>query len=180
MQVEKNKIRSRIKAQKAFLAPQYKKQSAQAVKEAIEQLPQYQTARSILLYKSLPDELPTEPMLLEWYPQKKIYLPIVEGDEITIGEYIPGHLQSGAYGIDEPERHITGPVQIDMAIIPGVAFSADKARLGRGRGYYDKLLSRMDTYKIGIAYHMQLLPRLPAEPHDINMDCIITEKETII
>lgn len=177
--MEKNNIRQQIKKLKTTLTPQYRQQSAVAVKNAVEQLPQYAASRSILLYNSLPDELSTYPMLCEWYPHKKIYLPIVEGDEITIGEYRPGQMHKGAYGIIEPEKNITGPVEIDMAIIPGIAFDADKTRIGRGKGYYDKLLSRINTYKIGIAYHIQLLANLPCQPHDIKMDCIITEKTTI-
>lgn len=178
--MEKNNIRQQIKALKSALTPQYKQQSSEAVKSAIEQLPQYASARSILLYNSLPDELSTRQMLAAWHPRKKIYLPIVEGDQITIGEYQPGQMQCGAYGIIEPRKHMTEPVQIDMAIIPGVAFDTAKTRIGRGKGYYDKLLSRLHTYKIGIAYHIQLLADLPSQPHDIKMDCIITEQETII
>lgn len=178
--MEKSKIRRQIKELKATLSPRYKIQSAAAVKAAIEAHPLYGVSRSILLYNSLPDELSTQPMLQAWYPEKKIYLPVVEGDEITIGEYRPEQMHIGAYGIIEPDIRLSRPVKIDMAIIPGVAFDTDKTRIGRGRGYYDKLLSRIETYKIGIAYHIQLLSHLPCRPHDIKMDCIITEKETII
>lgn len=178
--MEKNDIRRYIKERKARLSPQYRQQCALAVKAAVEKVPQFAAARTVLLYNSLPDELSTRAMLDDWYPGKKIYLPIVDGAEITIGEYIPGRMHEGAYGISEPESGINAPVQIDVAVIPGVAFAADKTRLGRGRGYYDRLLSRISTYKIGIAYHMQLLPSLPGELHDVRMDCVITEKETVI
>jgi 5-formyltetrahydrofolate cyclo-ligase len=64
--------------------------------------------------------------------------------------------------------------EIDLAVIPGVAFDRLGARLGRGKGYYDRLLSQMpNAYKIGICFPFQLLERLPSEPHDVLMNEVI-------
>ena len=69
------------------------------------------------------------------------------------------------------------PSEIDLVIVPGTAFTAAGARCGRGRGYYDKYLSRPDVHavKVGVCFAHQLVGELPAEPHDVAMDCVVTE-----
>ncbi|WP_295937202.1 5-formyltetrahydrofolate cyclo-ligase [uncultured Alistipes sp.] len=68
------------------------------------------------------------------------------------------------------------PVDIDLIVVPGVAFTVAGARMGRGRGYYDKYLSQsgLRAVKIGVCYAHQLVPELLVEPHDVFMDCVIT------
>ena len=69
--------------------------------------------------------------------------------------------------------------EIDLIIVPGVAFDRQHNRLGRGKGFYDRLLSTLDVPKIGICYDFQLKDQIPAEPFDRKMDLIITEKEIL-
>ena len=90
--------------------------------------------------------------------------------------YIPNTLQRGAFGINEPQgEEPCTPSEIDVIIVPGVAFTKDGKRCGRGKGYYDKYLSRegFRAVKIGICYTEQLAECIPNEPHDITMDCVI-------
>ena len=75
--------------------------------------------------------------------------------------------------MDRPES------EIDLTIVPGVAFDRQHNRLGRGKGFYDRLLSTLDVPKIGICYDFQLKDQIPAEPFDRKMDLIITEKEIL-
>ena len=138
----------------------------------------FQTARTICLYNSLPDEVDTAMLLAKALLMgKRVLLPKVVGDELELRIHTPGSLLSGAYGIMEPTGELF-PVEsyheIDLAIIPGVAFDRLGARLGRGKGYYDRLLSQMpNAYKIGICFPFQLLERLPSEPHDVLMNEVI-------
>jgi 5-formyltetrahydrofolate cyclo-ligase len=68
--------------------------------------------------------------------------------------------------------------EIDLAVIPGVAFDRHGARLGRGKGYYDRLLSLMlNAYKIGICFPFQLLEHIPSEPHDVLMNEVVSGTE---
>lgn len=69
--------------------------------------------------------------------------------------------------------------EIDLIIVPGVAFDRQRNRLGRGKGFYDRLLSTLNVPKIGISYDFQLKDQIPVEPFDRKMDLIITEKEII-
>lgn len=88
----------------------------------------------------------------------------------------PQDLAIGAYGIAEPTGKVfTDYKAIDLAVIPGMAFDKDGHRLGRGKGYYDKLLPYIPAVKIGICFPFQLIEEVPAEPFDICMNTIITK-----
>jgi len=85
----------------------------------------------------------------------------------------------GVYGIEEPTGEaFTDYAAIDFIVVPGVAFDAKGNRLGRGKGYYDRLLPRIPTaYKAGICFPFQLVEEVPAESFDVRMDIIITINE---
>lgn len=142
----------------------------------------WRSAGTVLLYHALPDEVDTR-LLLEnaLGMDKRVLLPKVCGDSLTVHEYTgPESLSVGAYGIQEP----TGP-QVDLdqiirqnggdllVIVPGMAFDHHGNRLGRGKGYYDRLLSNDRMYKIGICYSYQYLTHIPSEEHDIRMNEVI-------
>lgn len=172
---DKAGIRTYIRAQKALLAPLEKNRQEHEVWRAVEALPAFAQARHILLYHSLPDELSTRNLFVRWHSMGKLlYLPVVAGDNLVIRLYNPEQLQKGAYGIFEPQGDNIDPSTIELVIVPGVAFDALGNRLGRGKGYYDRLLSHMHAVKVGVCYACQLLPRVPAYPHDCRMDCVVT------
>ena len=87
------------------------------------------------------------------------------------------HLETGAFGIQESTGEVfTDYASIDLAVIPGVAFDAEGNRLGRGQGFYDRLLTRLqhyNIYKIGVCFDFQRVEHVPTEPHDIPMDEIL-------
>lgn len=142
----------------------------------VEASAQWQRAQTVLLYHSLPDEVDTHDLIRRTAASgKQVLLPVVDGDDLQLRRYYPSAtLSEGAFHILEP----TGPAFTDTdavgyALIPGIAFTPDGWRLGRGRGYYDRLLPRLsNAYKVGICWPFQLLPQLPSEPHDVRMDDI--------
>ena len=102
----------------------------------------------------------------------------MEGDDLRLLRYTgPDSLRKGAFGIWEPKADGEEAVEgaIDLIIVPGVAFDAQGHRLGRGRGFYDRLLSSLDTPKVGICFDFQLVPSVPVESFDHPMDHVITE-----
>lgn len=132
--------------------------------------------RVIALYASLPDEPRTQQLIELLAGRFTIVLPRVCGDVMDFYPYVNGALQCGAFGIDEPlGEEPVSPDIIDVAIIPGVAFSVAGCRLGRGKGYYDRYMSRegFRAFKIGVCFAEQLLDELPCESHDIMMDTVI-------
>jgi len=86
-------------------------------------------------------------------------------------------LEKGAFGIQESTGTVfTDFASIDLAVIPGVAFDAAGNRLGRGQGFYDRLLTRLqqyNIYKIGICFDFQRVGNVPTEAHDVRMDEIL-------
>lgn len=101
---------------------------------------------------------------------------MVVGDELELRLYTgPADLSIGSYGIAEPTGELfTDYAAIDLAVIPGVAFDAVGHRLGRGKGYYDRLLPHIGATKIGICFPFQWVEEVPAEPFDICMDEVIS------
>lgn len=119
----------------------------------------------------------THSFIEKWSKKKDIILPVVVGEELELRLYTgPQDLAIGAYGIAEPTGEVfTDYKSIDLAVIPGVAFDMAGHRLGRGKGYYDKLLPRISAFKIGICFPFQLIEEVPAESFDICMNTIITK-----
>jgi len=107
--------------------------------------------------------------------------PRVTGDRLDLFRVTSLYeLQPGAWGIREPAAdpaNALAPESIDLIVVPGVAFTRHGARLGRGGGFYDRLLSWLPphTCKMGVCFDFQLLPELPMDPHDMHVDCIATE-----
>ena len=142
----------------------------------------FQKASCIAFYHALPGEVKTAHFIEKWYKHKRILLPVVKGNDLQLFLYAgQKSLKIGAFGIWEPsEDSLTVPEEeIDLVIVPGVAFDKQHNRLGRGKGFYDRLLSTLSAPKIGICYSFQLKEHIPTEPFDKKMDLIITEKETL-
>ena len=145
----------------------------------VEQLAQFQRANIVLLYWSMDDEVYTHKFVNRWYKEKTILLPCVDGDDLRLRQYTgPECLQSGPqFGIDEP----TGPEftdlnKVEMIVVPGVAFDIHNNRMGRGRGFYDRLLkSTPNAFKVGVAFNFQLFDKIPVESFDVPMDKVVSE-----
>lgn len=153
------------------------RQSAEIL-AALEAHPAFRAAKTILLYHSLKDEVDTHEFIRKWSRTKRILLPVVVGDDLELRIYTgPNDLAIGAYGIEEPTGEVfTDYASIDFIAVPGVAFDRNGNRLGRGKGYYDRLLPRIPSaYKAGICFPYQVVEEVPAEAFDIRMDEIITQ-----
>lgn len=147
----------------------------------VEQLPQFREADTVLAYYSLDDELFTHDFVQRWADKKTILLPKVVGDDLTLHRYTDRQsLREGAFGIMEPcTPQFTDYAAVDLVIVPGVAFDRLGNRLGRGRGYYDRLFADLlpcSIYKVGVCYPFQLVPHVPTEPTDVRMDMVISAK----
>jgi 5-formyltetrahydrofolate cyclo-ligase len=131
-------------------------------------------ARTILLYASLEDEVDTHPFIHKYFKEKQLLLPVVNKDYLQIHLY-EDEIKLGAFNIEEP----TGPIfndydRIDLVIVPGMAFDKKMHRIGRGKGYYDKLLPSIKAPKYGICFDFQFFEHIPSEVHDVKMDAVFT------
>ena len=139
----------------------------------------WRAAGIVLLYHALPDEVSTDMLIHSAEMMDKvILLPVVVGDDLELRIYEgPSSLKVGAYGIMEP----VGPIfpeseydRIDLAIIPGMAFDPYGNRLGRGKGYYDRLLPRLgNALRIGVCFPFQKVDSVPSEAHDIKVNDVV-------
>ena len=106
-------------------------------------------------------------------------LPCVDGDDLRLRQYTgPECMVSGEqFGIGEPTgEEWTDLAAVELIAVPGVAFDREGNRMGRGRGFYDRLLkSTPNAVKIGLAYNFQMLDAIPTEPHDVKMNLVITD-----
>lgn len=139
----------------------------------------FAAAQVVLLYWSMADEVQTHSFVERWYRQKTLLLPCVQGDDLVLRQYTgPECMVSGEqFGIGEPTGdEWTDLEAVQLIAVPGVAFDPAGNRMGRGRGFYDRLLkSTPHAVKIGLAYDFQMLDTIPTEPHDVRMDRVITD-----
>lgn len=168
-----------LRAQMRELLRHQSKNDVQEHCRVIESLTEWQLARTILIYSPLPGEPdPTSPISAE--SSKEFYFPRIEGEHLSIYRHGPdSRWVIGPFGLREPDPATwdQGTIaQIDLALVPGLAFDKTGGRLGRGGGFYDRLLGdpAFQGIKIGLCWKAQLLPTIPCEQHDIVMDYVIT------
>ena len=176
IQQEKERLRKEMKTLKQSLNETERSFRSEKIFEKILCHEAYRKAQTVLLYASLPDEPDTFPLLNGW-TFKKVLLPVVEGDFLTLKVFTGIHsLQKGYLKVEEPQGDpFKNYEAIELALIPGVAFSPEGRRLGRGKGYYDKLLPLLkNAVKIGVCFDFQLVSDIPSDPWDYRLDGIIS------
>ena len=142
--------------------------------------PQLQSAHRILFYAPLPDELDVWPLLEKMLALKICALPAFGAAAQTYSARRVRNLETdiatGQFGVSEPVSSCEEIAldQFDLVLVPGVAFDLHGRRLGRGRGFYDRILAAASGVKCGVAYDFQLLEEIPAEPHDAPVHFIFT------
>ncbi|MBL7157525.1 MAG: 5-formyltetrahydrofolate cyclo-ligase [Candidatus Omnitrophica bacterium] len=155
---------------------------SEIIKKRFFSLPEFKKAKFVMFYASKDDEVNTDGMIDEALRMgKKVALPRCTSPEAIVPkEIINRHtdLEKGTYGIRQPKKGKKSiqPDQIDLFVVPGVAFDKKKRRLGRGKGYYDRFLKKLarDKISIGLAFDFQIVDSLPEDSHDIPVSKIIT------
>lgn len=173
---EKRALRKLIKETKKQYSGEELDIKSQAIFAQVEQLPEFAQSNCVMAYMALADEVRTQNFVKKWVGKKIIVLPIVKGDDLELRELTPdGNLEAGeSFGILEPlGGRLVSVSEIDFAIIPGVAFDMENNRMGRGRGYYDKLLSVAQFYKIGVCFDFQMFESVPVDVFDKKMDKVV-------
>ncbi len=148
---------------------------------------QIQSAHTILFYAPLPEELDIWPVLEELVGvanksarKKNVGLPAYDAESKTYSarliQDLATDIVTGQFNVREPAPDcIPIPLnRFDLVLVPGLAFDLAGNRLGRGLGYYDRLLAETSGIKCGIAYDGQLVEKIPVEPHDVPVNFILT------
>lgn len=135
-----------------------------------------------MIYLALESEVDTKPVVEEALKQgKKVYVPLMgaAGGEIAVMhiDHLNG-LRPGTGATPEPEfqiERIGSSDDLELVVIPGLGFDRKGARLGRGKGHFDRFLAKTPkAYKIGLAFECQVLDQIPQEPFDVSVDEVIT------
>jgi len=149
----------------------------------------FQSAHKILIYLSKDGEVDTDKLLGRAFELGKwVCVPVVDrkSGELRVSE-LPGPATSfrvGSFGVREPEEEDLNFItldQIDLVVIPGLAFDRQGGRIGYGKGYYDRLLRRLGSRvpRIALTFDFQILDTVPQDGNDVRVDAIITEKNTM-
>ena len=188
----KQTIRNNILSQREHLPADVRDTYSQAITEHLLQLPEYRQAEVVLGYMNFGTEFSSELWVARVLAEgKQLFLPKVNHHTNQLDLYhvddLENQLAAGLWGIREPvvERceRLNNPNEIEFALLPGVAFSRNGARLGYGKGYYDKLLARLDDESevalVAGAFSMQIIEDIPQEATDRKVEWLVTESETI-
>ncbi|MCK4318965.1 5-formyltetrahydrofolate cyclo-ligase [Candidatus Micrarchaeota archaeon] len=173
----KRSIRQKMKAKLNELSKQEAKEKTKKIEEKLLSLDAFLDALSIGAYYPLEKEVCTLSIIRALYKKKQFSLPHLEERGVMRFALFKGFkaIKKGRFGIPEPHpKEETEPS--DVLLVPGLAFDEKGARIGRGKGYYDRYLKGKKVLKISLAYEFQVLKSIPLEPHDIMVDYIITEK----
>jgi 5-formyltetrahydrofolate cyclo-ligase len=179
----KAELRVKIRTQLARISPAVR--AVESIELCNRLRTQMQSAHTILFYAPLLEELDIWPVLEEFVTgradiKKNIALPCYDPDSQTYGARLVQDLSSdivtGRFNVREPAPDcIPIPLnRFDLVLVPGLAFDLEGNRLGRGLGFYDRLLAETSGIKCGIAYDVQLLEKIPVEPHDAKVNFILT------
>lgn len=176
----KKELRSEMKRLNRALTPDERRAASERIAARAAASAEFAAARCVGLFCSLPDEPDTASALEAWRREKRVVVPRVEGEQMRFYDYDPAAMVRGAFGIAEPgpDARLCRPDEIDLLFVPGVAFSCAGARLGRGKGYYDRYLSQpgVRAVRIGVCYAHQFVDTLPTESHDVTMDRVICDE----
>ncbi|MBL9175360.1 MAG: 5-formyltetrahydrofolate cyclo-ligase [Verrucomicrobiales bacterium] len=182
---EKAELRRRIQGRIRAVDPERRVEASRAMMGRILKLPAWIDSRCVLLYAPLKDEPDLRGLLA---------IALSEGRTVALPSFSPGTGIYGARRIGDPERDLVpgrfgvrepGPdcrevplEALDFAVVPGLAFTQEGWRLGRGGGFYDRLLKSTPALRCGVGLDEQVLVRLPAEPHDVQLDFVVTPTAT--
>lgn len=172
----KNEIRKAIRAEKKRIGKEDLLQMSLPVTEQVEANEEYKKANIVMLYHPLWDEVDVRPLFDRALANgKRVILPTVKGDDIIPVEITPEtEWVVGDFDILEPMAEPYDG-EIDLVVVPGVAFDNNKNRLGRGKGYYDRfLVKHQNAYRLGVCFKFQIVEKVPTEPFDFPMNEVIT------
>ena len=180
----KSELRSQIRARLEKISPAVRAVESTDLCERLKT--QISSAHTILFFAPLPDELDVWPVLeLSLALGTNCALPFFDAEKKSYSAKLLKNLATdiviGKFGVREPAAGCAEiPLnQFDLVLVPGMAFDLSGNRLGRGKGFYDRILSEASGVKCGVGYDFQLLEKIPSEPHDAKVNFIVTPSRCV-
>lgn len=179
----KNALRKQMREKRQALSPALHAEKSTMIRQRLEKEAAFNQAKSVLIYLSTPEEVDTHGVVKDLLTKGiTVYAPRVKKDELILCKIDSWEaLEPSAMGIleargDVPETRVQN---VDLILVPGIAFDEHGHRIGYGKGYYDKLLKTVRGYKVGLAFSEQVISEIPSEAHDVPLDLIITDSSSI-
>ncbi len=187
--MDKTRLRTEILKKRGSLNRELREAYSASITGLILRSEAWKKAQRVLGYGSFRSEVETGPFLEATLEAgKKLALPRVNLELMILDLYAVADLyrdlEAGAWGIPEPKisRCLSvAPEEVDFVLVPGAAFDLQGGRIGYGKGFYDRLLGairkeRKNVLAVGASFHIQLVDRIPREPHDAPLDAVVTER----
>ena len=155
-------------------------QADELIRKRLRQVPELKQARTVLAFAPLAGEIDIWPLLTELAkgPQR-LCLPLIIGPGLMEAREVDDltRLEQNSFHIAEPlpDAPLIAPEDIDLVLVPGLAFSGDLWRMGRGGGYYDRFLAGCTAFRLGLTRELQIMEHIPHEPHDLRMQALLSE-----
>lgn len=175
---DKTELRRRMRSLLAKQDDGAHSKASTLLRQAVEELAEWEDARVVAAFAALPSEPDLRPW--DWSDRKTVLLPRVAGEDLVFHAVAgPGDLRTGSFGVREPDPSRCAALdaaEADIILVPGLAFTTDGRRLGRGRGFYDRVLAQLPArvLKVGICFGGQLVDDLPVEDHDRRVDLVLS------
>lgn len=179
----KQELRKICLASRAQLGPEMRQESSNEITRRLTQLTSWHNRKVIMCFLTINSEVETSAIVEQaWREGKTVVVPKVEGKKLLCCELTSwNQLAPGTFGVPEPiEPVLVEPMELELVLVPGLAFDPAGRRLGYGAGFFDRLLKKTRALRIGLAYSCQILDHLPEEANDCRVEEIITEKKIII
>jgi 5-formyltetrahydrofolate cyclo-ligase len=175
---KKKEMRKAMIASRDALPTERRGAASDAITRRVCALRRFRAAKRIALFASLPGEVDTAGLerAAAERDAETVY-PKVERGEIAFYPARRAAMRAGVWGILEPAGgEPVAPSTVDLFVVPGLAFDAERRRLGFGRGYYDRALAKAGSAaKLAVAFDLQIVDEVPVGPDDVAMDCVVTE-----
>lgn len=181
---KKASLRKTLRAKRRALGAEEIELASRTVCEKLVRLDEFKSAELILAYMPSKNELDVSYAVAEAISSgKRVAFPLcIENGGLRL--LVPEDENAftvGSYGILEPDplkSAEVAPTELDLIIVPAVAFNSGCQRLGQGGGYYDRLLKKTRGFTVGVGYDFQLAEELPTEVHDIALDAVLLPSKT--
>jgi 5-formyltetrahydrofolate cyclo-ligase len=178
---QKAALRAEARAAVKNMSPADRASASRLICERLTAQRVWQNARAVLLFMPMPDEPDIRPLLQAALEARKtVALPqfVAAGGHYEAAVICdPARdLVAGKFGIPEPGAvcKVADLKRLDLVLVPALAFDWHGRRLGRGKGFYDRLLVDVPGKTCGVAFDQQMVAALPVEPHDVRLNCILT------
>jgi len=179
--LRRQKLSERMSASEGYI-----KSSSAAIRASLEKQPEFSSAGTVFVYVPVKKEVDTTGLINGLIASgKRVVVPVVDSVAKTMSASelkSMDELGDGHFGTLEPKGEFLRPVrpsEIDLSVIPGIAFDANGNRLGYGHGYYDRFLAETDAPVVALAFDFQVVDDILGESHDVRVGKIITEKRVL-